>query len=356
MKIKIPKKLSPFTSKIGKSFIIPRSSLILRAFVTKFEIWEKEKKLLDLSLDIQGSFDFSIFHDLEKRKILIFLKSKNDFFAFHFFVEKKGLFFFIDRSKVGAVQVTLNEKEKLELKKKEKFLLPVEVRMLQVDCKEKLSLKVLKKQDYELIDRRQDLKEIFPIWYSLGQMVPKEKDHYEGTCAYFKKIEEKIKEKDKLQLQRLFLNLYKIAFLPYFAPTLVDRNFQGILDIKEKEIKTKSANVLLTKGYELVRSLFFREEKGLFFILPCLLPMFYTGILKDLKTEIGLVDLEWSKKLLKKMVIYPEKDCILAFELQNSIKSFRVRSGKKDKAHFYRAKEKVPLKSGQIYFLDRFYK
>ena len=72
--------------------------------------------------------------------------------------------------------------------------------------------------------------------------------------------------------------------------------------------------------------------------------------------EIGYVDIEWSKKLLKKVVLYCDRDTKIKFNLQSAIKSFRVRKSRRDKGRFLLSSDLIGLDKGKTYFFDRFKK
>jgi len=107
----------------------------------------------------------------------------------------------------------------------------------------------------------------------------------------------------------------------------------------------------------LIRNLFFKNEKNIFYVLPCLPTKFHCGKLIYLKVEdFGTLSLEWSKKLIKKMIFNCKKDFDLKLELQSKLHFFRIKMKRKEKGRKVSVKESLFLEKGKTYFFDRFQK
>jgi len=108
----------------------------------------------------------------------------------------------------------------------------------------------------------------------------------------------------------------------------------------------------LKEGKELIRELFFKEEKRKINMLPLLLPSFSFGRFINIESSYGRFDIQWSKKLLKKMIFYSSFSGEIEFQLQKKIKTFRL----KEKNKILKKPFKLEVEKNKIYLFDRFQK
>ncbi len=102
----------------------------------------------------------------------------------------------------------------------------------------------------------------------------------------------------------------------------------------------------------MIRELFFKQTERRLAFLPNLPIPFDSGRILGLQAlGIGEIDFEWSKKLLRRVIIRAATSGEVLFELQNEIKSFRVAKKRKLKSN-----EPLLLEAGKTYHLDRFQK
>ncbi len=351
MNIEIAKKEAPFSKLYGVFAIIPKTSYGVRIFPTKIEFYTKNHKSLEVFLDLKGPFkDFAVFLNVEKELIEVFGFSKDGFFRYRIFSE-------------GTVKIAFDKTPK-------KFFLNINGALAEakgpIDLpfessvyntfNERLSLGASKAQDMEMIARREDLKEILPLWFAIGKMARPEQMKYEGTSSLLLQAEREIQNKEKLKLEETFLNIYKIGFKGIFYPTLFDEKFQGIIDMDAAVSKDADALILLKKGYELIRRMFFQGEGDVLHILPCLLPSFHSGRMINLKHGSFKIDFEWSKKILKKMILCSSEPQKIQLSLQRDIKTFRVRKKKNEKGIFYKREDFLEINPNVNYLLDSFCK
>lgn len=302
MKITISERLRPFCHLPGTSCVIPWSSWKVQAFPTllKFENLITGEKKED-KLPWKGPvLDFTIELDLEKGVVWVFGHTLDGY-----------------------------RRHKIEMPE------------IPVAALERLSLGMHKTLDWELVKRRRDLKEILPVWFRLGQMVP-EAGKKVGAAAL-------LKEYGKMEVCEAYLKMFLAGFEGILTPRLSDPDHQGI--IAEGNF-SESPLVLLREGARLIRSLFFTESKESWSFLPCLPPEFHAGRLLDLQTELGdKIDLEWSKKLLKRVIITPAVSREIFIHLQKPLQSFRAEKGERQTIE-----RSLKLEAGKRIYLDRFEK
>ncbi len=187
---------------------------------------------------------------------------------------------------------------------------------------ERLSLGMSKKLDWELVRRRGDLREILPVWFRLGQMVPETTTEGEIRC---------------------FHQLFLTGFEGILSPRLEDKDHLGF-----SPILFTSPLALLREGSRKIRSLFFQQEGSKWSFLPE--STFHAGRFIHLQTEEGdTLDFEWSKHLLRRVIIHAAQTREIVLELKKPLKTFRL--NKK-----LRRVGSLLLEQGKTYFLDRFEK
>jgi hypothetical protein len=317
MKITIAERLRPFSHLPGASCVIPWSSYKVQAFpaLLVFEnlnTFEKHEYKLDWKGPVK---EFTLELDLEKGVVWVYGKTLEGHRRIRIEMQEAGIF--IDKTLVVSGT----------------RLMPHSV--------ERLSLGMSKKLDWELVCRRQELAEILPIWFRLGQMVPKS-----AAASLFHECE-------KLDVTSLYLKLFLVGFEGILSPRLSDTAHQGIVSGQFSE----SPLSLLTEGAKYIRALFFKETPQSWDFLPCLSPEFHAGRFVHLTTQASdKVDFEWSKKLLQKVVIHSESDREIFMSLPKPLKSCRLRTSLKEKGSRHLMEEPLTLRPNQKLFLDRFEK
>lgn len=320
--IPIAARLRPFSHVPGTSCMIPYSSWQVQAFPALLRFTNLlSDETQEMALNTQGPvLDFTVELDLEKGGVHIFGHSQRGYQRFSIGMEESGI-------------------RVVSEKGKNKILLPAKG-LLRNPSKERLSLGSHKALDWELVKRKQDLTDILPVWFRLGQLVPETPLPKNGMATLLKPC-------DKLEVVPQFLKLFMAGFHGILTPRLFDDEYQGIIDTDKKN--TDCPLGLLTTGAKWIRSLFFTEEKDGFAFLPCLPPQFHAGRFLHLETSRGdVIDLEWSKKLLRRAIIRPGMTRKVRFHFQKAIKSFRV------KGERHAAETPFMFEAGKTLYLDRF--
>ncbi len=146
MKITIAQKLAPFSHTPGAQCLIPGTTCLVEAFPTLIRFHDFEYKIA-----VQGPVTgFTLLQDLEKNCVFIFGKGKEKFYRFRLRASDGGFELLCEKSK-----------------KKEFFAAPIDFYLPPIW--ERLSLGSHKKQDWDLVARRLDLKEILPVLFCQGR-------------------------------------------------------------------------------------------------------------------------------------------------------------------------------------------
>jgi len=356
MKIVINNKLSPFSHTPGVLFLIPGTTWALRSYPSKLAFMNLESSdTCHIDLDVLGPVkNFTCTQDLDKGKVYVYGTEKRGYFRFEIYAVNDGLEIILDSCFNEGFLAKINNKLSKHIYCKDRLSLDVEISNVRCFSKdvESLSLGINKKPDWDLILRRKDIREIFPIWLKLGIFLPDKTPPKEHPII--SEIEKKIKNKEKQTIHESFLNLFSTNFNGVLCPMRVPQNHLGIID----EIPFSfSPFILLQKSAKYIRQLFFEQNDRCMHILPCLPSLLHSGRYINIQcNEVGVLGIEWSKKLVKKIKIHSIANNKIRFDLQKKITSFRVRETLQDKGKRYKRNDEILLECGKTYFIDRFEK
>ncbi|MEI6242879.1 MAG: hypothetical protein WCP39_05695 [Chlamydiota bacterium] len=355
MEIKIEKREAVFSHQMGIATVIPRTFWCASIFPTRI-LFFRRKTFLDMEkkeffLDLKGPWkNFTIQQDLEKDRIVVFGESSS-YFRYSVF-EKNGSI---------CIHFEKTPKEGIYLPALGRIVLASEEVCLEIPedpigdaSHEILSLGMHKALDVELMNRRKDLREILPLWFHLGSVVPPCVGTT-GTSSLFTDLESSYKEKRKDKVEKTFFLLWNVAFSGMLVPSLEDNLFQGILE-KGSVAPDDSPFAILYKGKEWIRSLFFQSHKNRISLLPLRLSPLWCGKMGNLSSEMGLLHMEWTKKRLRRVIFCAHKDGEIVWDFPSDVESYRVRMNRKDRGRVYLPGDKLTVQKSKTYFLDHFQK
>ncbi len=346
MQIKIAQRYRPYSHSLGDPIILPGSILAFQIYPALIRVISMAKRsaevLEEIPLFIKGPVkDFTVQQDLEKGEIHVWGHSVNGYFRYRIFPNRVGFSTVVEKSPTPEFQLPYPAQDVFE----------------KVKFNERLSLGSHKAQDWNLIRRRADLTEILPLWHRLGLFCPKfDAKCAKGTLSLLERCFEAVEAGKKLEIAPALMNLFKVGFVAGFCPSLEDTQHQGFdlskFDLKDEE----SPLVLLSQGCELIRSLFIRAEKESVRILPCLSPEFHCGRMLGVECgSFGMIDFEWTKKMIRRMIFRANLTGEIAFQFQKEVRSYRVRRcNEQDRGLKMGVGEKVSVEAGQLYLFDQF--
>ncbi|CAM0117597.1 hypothetical protein [Rhabdochlamydiaceae symbiont of Dictyostelium giganteum] len=323
MTISIAKELKPFSHEPGISLPLPLTPLIVKAYPTRLiflnlDNGEEMEESLDWEGPIQG---FTAELDLYHSCIKVFGQSANGF--------KRVCLEAVDQ----GVKLTFDKE------KKEKVISISYEKVLKKG--ERLSLGKHTKLDWARIKAKKKIHEMLPVFFALSQQMPLR----EGVAPVLDLLQFPSCHDAPNQLL-LFL---EAGFKDMLVPRLIDDTYQGI--VKEGNI-SGSPFALFHAGYQAVRPLFFEETGDTWKFLPSLPKDFPAGRMGHICTltqdEIAI---EWVKKQIRTVTIYPKGSRSVELIFPKEIKSFR-----KDRLKRYLVNSKMVLEAGKKVVLDRFEK
>lgn len=301
MKIDIAYRFRPFSHLEGSSCALPGTTFIAKCYPTCVEFYKAEKLVKVEELSVIGPVKgFTTKLDLEKGGLVVLGNSAEGYFRKSITLPDHGL-----------------------------------------SPKERLSLGCHKAQDWDLMHMRSSLVELLPHWHRLGMWLgekgPIEKDTLASSCASL------LHDRDKMNIAQALSDWHHAACTGYFAVEAERWKKFG------NELPTGSD--FLANGAYIIRRLFLQHSNDSLDVLPVLPPEFHCGRFINVDHGWGMVNLEWSKKLVRRMTIRCEKEMSLQMNFQTSIKTFRL-----NKQQILKNGSLVQLKKGMVYTFDRFEK
>nr|NGX62603.1 hypothetical protein [Candidatus Anoxychlamydiales bacterium] len=215
-------------------------------------------------------------------------------------------------------------------------------------------LGIHKKQDIDLIKNRENLLEILPFLFLYSQFFPDMKSKCIRKNCIVKELILKIQKKEKKDLEENFVKIFKAHFFDAFIPRVNDEDFQNI--IQYVEAKDSNPLHILRKLFYVIKSILVEANDKEITILPLLPISFHSGKALNITLPIGSFDIEWSKKLIKKLIFRPVKDLKLKFSFQSKIKTYRLKTSLKEKGKTFKNKDLLSFEKDKIYFFDKLQK
>lgn len=347
MRITIAERLKPFSHTPGINFILPGTTLRFQLFPALLRIHDLSEApalLTEISMGIEGPVqDFTVLQDLEKGEIKVWGKSLNGYFRYSITP--------IDRPPRFMITIEKQPQQK-------EIILPhysQTTERLLLQQQERLSLGNHKAQDWDKIRQRGEMTEIFPLWLRLGQISPTSQNCItSGTTALLDPCREAIEQRDIVNITSAFKNLFLAGFDTGLSPRLLDEQYQGFSLTTPSNVEKISPIILLTEGASLIRRIFFYEENEGIHILPALPPEFHCGRFLQLRTSAGLLDIEWSKKTIRRMIFKASHNADLFFLFQKGLKQFRLRQKESERGSFISSNTPISFIKDKTYLFDRF--
>lgn len=344
MKITIAERLHPFSHGPGTKFLIPRTTWAVQVFPTRLNFSDLEggAEPFFLTLDFVGPVrGFTAEMDLERGHLNVFGITQKGFMRYQLAAKESGIHLTMEKTPEDKV-VCAKGSETFAMAKGESHLVCASA--LTSLGQERLSLGMHKAQDWDLVRRRLDCKEIFPAWFLMASQTPEKS----GENALLEACRRKIEQREKDSVLEAFERLFLAAFEGVLAPRCADTEHQGI------EFTSQTPLSLLTESGRLIRSLFIQENEGALSLLPCLPPQFHCGRMTGVRITSGeTLHFEWTKKTLRVVHIHSASNGQIALQLPKGIRSFRMTGGKKLEVDA-EGKIIVPLEANKTVQLDRF--
>lgn len=340
MKIQSVQRFAPFTHQRGVKLLIPNSSFAAVIYPTYLD-FTHFKRTSKGFIRFAHSAPFkhvTVQLDLERGCVIVWGESDRSYFRYHLFASEDRLYFYPQK---GDLQFSI-EGDDVELCK----VRPV----IPIRSLERLSLGVHKKQEWPLMFQRAEPQEIVPFLYALGQwtdqILPSSLN--QGALSLVPSLVPP-------DFESHFQDFFRLAFHTdgLFYPTLKDEGGWGF-HLPPVEESTHSFH-LAAYLYQSLRSLLFISQERQMHFLPHLPKSFHCGRLINLQTPEAQVDIEWSKKVIRRVVIRARRDAEVSLHFRH-VKTMRVRHSRTERGAQMDVNNSLKLKEGSVYFLDNFQK
>ncbi|MBA3958062.1 MAG: hypothetical protein H0X51_06685 [Parachlamydiaceae bacterium] len=343
MHITIAERLKPFSHEPGIQFILPGSCLRFTCYPALLRVHDLSqtppKLLTDVTLNVTGPLtDFTVQQDLEKARIYIWGHSPKGFLRY-------AIHAVADAPKQFLIKIE---------KKPEDFGMsyPNETAdPYSPKPTERLSLGSHKNQDWTLLQRHNDMHAILPLWFRLGQLTPHfQNQTCEGSLHLLKECQQLINTHNTTALVPALTLLLQAGFEPGLSPRLSDESNLGLR--LPPVTSQASPLILLSEGAALIRSCFIATHSNHISILPALPPEFHCGRLIQVHLpNLGILDMEWSKKLIRRIHFQALTTANVSFQFQKDITRFRLNGCF---VETIQRSAHLPIEKGNSYFFDRF--
>lgn len=357
MFIQIASKIRPFSHLAGTECLLPGSGYSLTIYPQKIVIKSLKGEVV-VSNNISGLVEgFTVELDLEAGRVLVWGISTKGYFRYSIRALKQGEGLVIQTLKAPEGSMswtktcqsgTTSEIEIVLLdggaEQQQELFIPENL--------EGLHLGVSKKQDWELVLRRNVLEEILPFWFALGQQVPKFSAG--SKSSIYTSLKEAVEANRKEEATSLFMQLFRTGFRGMLNPQLEDKLYQGH---PLKPVDAENSLAIASEGSAMIRALFVKHVDNEVQILPFLLPQLSSGRMTNIQLKgLGVMDIEWTKKCVRRAVLRATHDSAPRFQFQKELKRYRIRHSKKNTGIAMTCGDTLTLRKDGLYLFDNFQK
>ncbi|NGX29683.1 MAG: hypothetical protein KR126chlam4_00087 [Candidatus Anoxychlamydiales bacterium] len=354
MQIKIKQKFNIISHRLGTKFLIVNSTYFVQIFpgLLHFKDLNSDKNF-KIFLEFIGPVkNFTIFQDLQNGNIKVSFQTQQGFLSYKIFNSEKATCINFERLPHDELSIKLDKTKKI--KPKTSINLPIAISYTKKP-EEFLFLGIHKKQDLDFINKRENFMEILPFLFLYSQFFKnvQTKKCLRENCIV-RELKEKIQNRKRNEIEDQFIKVYKAHFSDSFIPRVNDEDFQNIIPI----IKEKDASPLhiLRKLFYIIKSILIDQKLDEISILPAIPISFHTGKALNINLPIGSFDIEWSKKLIKKLIFRPKKDIKLKLHFQSKITTYRLKIFIKQKGKFFKNRDFLSFEKDKTYYFDKFQK
>ena len=316
MKISIAARYRPFSHELGASCLLPRTTWVVEAFPALLRL-KREEGCIEIPLAVRGPVrEFTLQQDLEKGCVFVWG------------IGKQGRYRMKLEADAENVRLAVLDGSPLEEGTAAHWQLGCQFR--EGPALERLSLGSHRAQDWDLILRRFDLREILPILYHLSQWIPEAPPRETKMLAL---------------LKQGFEPFLRAGFYKLLCPRLKDGQYQGLV---EDETVSGPPFAHLFAVHTAIRETFVKQQGS-----TILLPQqreFDCGRFVGIRLDgIGMLDLEWSKRSMRRAVLRTEHAGSIRFDA-----NYRLRESMRERGRRVEPQDVWHFEPNQTFLLDRF--
>lgn len=346
--MKIAHRFRPYSHAPGTSCLIPSTDCMVKAFPACFFVFSSCEQVFELHFPFKERVkSFTVMQDLESSKVLVSGLSEKGFFSYSLYPSQGALFFKLERGPKEGLSLSIKRKEENSV---EHLLVKNSLAVCKLPyvekeiSEEKIFFGVHKAQEWSSIEKRKNPKEYLPLCYLLAQ-----------TILPFTSWKNPLETPSKATFLEEMQELFICFFDGMMIPRAQSKPYLG-MDTSEKEVPSALFHLpLLAKTFAKIREVILIENEKTIQILTQLPPQLDSGRALNMKVRQGLIDLEWSKKSIKKLRLTVFEPGAFDFCFEKTIKSFRLK-GNLDKTSRRCSCETPLFLEPGFYLLDQFQK
>lgn len=315
--ISIQARFQPFTHTPGAKVFIPYTAHWVQIFPTRLIF--SDEIVVDLPL-LGPVEDFTCTLDLDRGRIAVHGKSVEGYFKYYILKE--------ETLEIRPVKGPIEQKS-IPLPEDFGVRRPVE----------HLSFGVSKKLDWERVLKRGEMEEILPLSFLLGQQLVDAP--FEDSTA-----------RDLVQsLPKSFDSLLKLSYRALLFTLTEDDLHQGISLESKLGKPSPGVHVYL---YKMLRRWLVIEEKSSLLFLQELPGNFKVGRATSIQVEGAVIELEWTKGKLRRLILKGTKDRSVTLIFPRVIKCCRLKQSHREKGIAFSNGQELQIKKDVRYHFDRF--
>lgn len=349
MQIKVPEKFTPFTHLPGQRFLLASTLLAVEIYPCLIRVYDyslPETPLIqEIELPFEGPLtgpkgEFTAMVEIEKSSIKVWGDSPKGFIRYMIQASSHPKEIELLFEKKPGMQAPAKGFERVPLPQKKQ---------------EKLFLGCHKKGEWDQVSKRAHMDEILPYWLCLSQAIhlPKLEPDSSLGDSLLTVLEKNISEKKHEHIYEPLMHLFKAGFHYVLTPRLLDTDYQGFhLPVTSFPLDISPCH-LITESAKCIQKIFYQYDSDSLDLLPVLPPEFPHGRYINIQCgELGVLDLEWTKKVARRAIFRSEKDQQLQFIFHRGIREYRLRKNLKDNGTVCANKDKIVLEEGNTYYFD----
>lgn len=364
--MRIASRYRPFSHQAGTTLLLPGSSVVVTAYPTCLAIGVHQQ-VYTLRWALSGIIQqFTAEQDLENHTISVSGFASEGYFRYLLLIKDKKLVVKLDRGPQEGLEVRVEkigcQDSSYRLAVKQELCLHASLHSTSaVSCVERISFGVAKSQDWDLIRRRQQPVEYLPFWFSLGQtfnsclQLHQDKSSDTSSLHLLEQASQALERRASQEALDKLHQIFMTSFHSLLVPSNYDCNFQG-LSTASKSFALEDLNLsLLYQGYLCIRKFIVSVKEHTIHVLNYLPPTFHSGRAMNLSLEGAMIDLEWSKKQIKRLTLTVFEKQTFLFSFQKDLKTFRLKRNSEKKGVCTPCSKALCLEPG-MYTLDQFRK
>ena len=348
--IKIAHRIKPYSHHKPTKCLIPRSVFsahIVPGMLTLQNELTKRRVLIRIL--VKGPIEqFTVEINPKRNQVMVSMHTDKGVARYSLYRDANDIILKVEKAPRGGLKLRFNDVEQGH-SKREEVILAKDQSVMPEPHRERLFLGSTKAQNIEAISWRNDMKEVLPLLFAMSQKVPQIESEKEKGGVY-----ELLKPLGNLKKghEEAWADLFHAGFESLLAPRANDTDYQGLTKRESED----SALPMLVQLKSLILSMFIEVSGSTVEVLPNLPKSFVSGKLIGIETSFGMIDLEWTKRKIRRMAIYATCEEKVTLKFPPNLISYSVSEGRGFKEVIRKASSPLRVIAKTNYYLTNFKK